>query len=138
MRGRGVTGHRELLEHAVATITALTAEKESLTRERDKLQTHVNDCHYFLGDNLPLRDGHRITDGPKTLLEQCQWLKETAEAEQQRLTEATEPLKVAAQEYLDYLHSKKPLGTDEWKLLKGRIITLACNLLLRTPESRGE
>lgn len=35
-------------------------------------------------------------------------------------------LAVAAREYLNYLAGPKPLGTDEWELLKGRIITLAC------------
>jgi hypothetical protein len=34
----------------------------------------------------------------------------------------------AAESYLSYLHSKQPLGTDEFKMIKGRIVTLACIL----------
>lgn len=46
-----------------------------------------------------------------------------------RQLEATAPLEAAVREYLDYLgDTGKALASDEFKLVRRRVVTLACNL----------
>ena len=38
-------------------------------------------------------------------------------------------LKVAVDEYINYLRSGKPLNYKDFQIIRGRIVTIACNLV---------